>query len=223
MSNVPIISFPCGAAGNHLRWLLFLDKSMHNPFTNGQTIDDKLNFIKEKVYNQNRSWNTWLHIESQYRTKLSEQIEVRHELYDWEVNKEYTARKIVFLKADDVDTTVAHYFHINLGMNSTTPCQSIKKTHNWNSELDVMIDNHKKLDNWLVIDPKLFEKKLDQDRYKTIINFLGFDNHYDQAALVHSWYCASREKSARDFYKYFTSTEFNGYMEFLKNIAWPND
>ena len=46
LKNIHIISFPWGVGGNHIRWLLFLDKSMHNPYTNGQEIDDKMHFIK---------------------------------------------------------------------------------------------------------------------------------------------------------------------------------
>jgi hypothetical protein len=220
LENNPIISFSWGVGGNHLRWLLFLDNSIVNPFTPGQTIADKLNFVQTEIYNNSRSWNTWLQFELKYRGILDDQILIAHELYDWETNESYKSRKILFLKPSNIDSAVAHYFHINLGMNSTTPETFKKHIIEWNNELDVMIENHKKLDNWMIIDPNLLDSEiLDYSMYKSIVDFFGFKDNYTESNLIHSQYYRLRQKSAREFCQYITSNEFENYVNFLKNFG----
>jgi hypothetical protein len=223
LTNIPIISFPWGVGGNHVRWLLFLDKSMYNPYSDNQDIDAKMDFIEKNIYNETRTWNNWLEVEWKYRMKIEDQIKIDHELYDWKTNPDYKTRKILFLKPSDVDLAVTHYFHINLGMNSSVPSGLRQRMQHWNNELDVITVNQKKLDNWLILDAKTFEKCLDRGMYNTLINFFGFDDHYEQAKIVHDWYYASRQKSARDFYEYFTGSEFDTYMTFLKDFGYSND
>jgi hypothetical protein len=62
----------------------------------------------------------------------------------------------------------------------------------------------------------VFHSILDYSFYKEIVDFFGFDDNYQIAQEVHSMYYACRQRSARDFYQYFTSQDFYNWLERIK-------
>lgn len=220
--QTPIISFPWGAGGNHVRWLLFLDNSIHNPYTNGQSIDHKLDFIQTEVYNKKRTWNNWLQIEWQFRNQLDDQIKIEHELYDWETNETYKNRKILFLKSTDIDKTIAHYFHINSSLNSISFVEFREKLYTWNTELNVIANSDIKSNNWLITEFNIFGEQLDINIYRSIIDFFKFDDHYKEANLINRWYYEARIKSAKDFSLFLSSDDFQKYTNIIDTFGKSN-
>ena len=121
-THVNTISAPMGGFGNHIRWLVLLDKkfklspleavvwnqaifdNIKGPdwpiFSNyesmpefvkqecinelgifvniAESIDDKMNFILDNVYNNSRSWHNWLITEWAYREYLDQIIPFTH-------------------------------------------------------------------------------------------------------------------------------------------------
>jgi len=60
------LNFVAGGGGNHIRWLLYPDKIFHSI----EDYDNKLDFIKAEIYNNDRSWDNWLEYEWNWRTEL---------------------------------------------------------------------------------------------------------------------------------------------------------
>jgi hypothetical protein len=66
---------------------------------------------------------------------------------------------------------------------------------------------------------KLYGKKLDYFLYKEIVDFFGFQDLYEDAEVVHDLYYQCRVRSAKDFYNYFTGSEFKEYLGILKDFG----
>jgi hypothetical protein len=207
------IIFPWGFAGNHVRWLLFLDSRFPNPFGNSD-IDSKFDFIKESVYDQTRSWNNWLGYEWMYRDQLNEYLTISHDCYEWEKHPE---NKELYLAADNSDLPFKHYFHINLGCNNQTPEQIKRSIENWIQEYEVIKQRIQEFPNKKIIKiDSLFEPELDYEFYKELINFYNFDDNYQRAADVHRIYNQCRLESGKKFYEYFTSERFSSILNEFK-------
>ena len=210
------IIFPWGFTGNHVRWLLFLDNQFPNPF-GASDINSKFNFIKESIYDHNRSWNNWLDYEWMYRDNLNQYLKISHDCYDWE---EYPENKELYLTADNGDLPFKHYFHINLGCNSQTPAhikQSIKK---WLLEYEFVKQRIQEFSNKKIIKvDSLFNPELNYDLYKELINFYNFSDNYQVAADVHQIYNKCRIESGKKFYEFFTSNEFSNILDEFKNFS----
>ena len=208
-----VISFPCGAAGNHVRWLLFLDKSIHNPFSDDQSIDGKIKFIKDCIYPADRTWNNWLTYEWDHREQIDDQLALVHEIpgfagHDWQ------DKKIVFLKINNINAALRHYFHINLGLNNLTPELYQQRVMSWNNTLSTINNTNLKL-NVIDID-QIFNKELDIPFYENIIHFFNLSDNYKEANLIQNMYYNCRCNSAAAFYNFFTGDEFNMYLNEIK-------
>ena len=203
--KLPIICFPWGGAGNHIRWLLTIDESISLPF-------GTLGFIKNNVYNNERTWCNWLQMEWKYRKELDSNIIIEHQI---EKLHTYINNRIIFLKINNASLAANHYFHLNLGMNSFNPTTFMESLRQWNYKLELMQPNP----NWLVIESDcIYNKTLDYTFYKTIVDFYDFSDQYNTAMQIHELYCQCRINAATDFYDYFTSNEFAEYLNYMKNL-----
>ena len=103
---IPALSFPIGAFGNHLRWLILLDEQYQfdiklvDPESRGlyrtpdyintcesysfRSIESKLLFVNNYVYPENRTWHNWLVFEWKYRHLLQEIFPIEH-AFDYEI------------------------------------------------------------------------------------------------------------------------------------------
>jgi len=209
------IIFPEGAGGNHLRWLLFLDPKYQDPFNNYQTANDKLEFIQQQVYPQDRTWNTWLQYEWYHRHMLDEGINLSHDYRDWQ---SLTDQPTLFVTFANYQLPITHYFHINLGMNSTTPDQIKTKFLHRHTVMQEIKQHQISTFNFVDGDT-VFDSVLDPDFYQQLILTFGFSDLYDHAAKAHAAYSQCRKRSAQEFCNYFNSAEFQEYQQQLLEIS----
>lgn len=209
------IIFPEGAGGNHLRWLLFLDSRYQDPFNNYTSADSKVKFILENVYSQDRTWNTWLGKEWFHRPMLDGQINIFHDCERWNT---ITNQRSLFITFKNYELPMTHYYHINLGLNSSTPEQFRSRIQQRQVTIDHIQtqsnSNFKFLDADCIFDPEL-----DVDFYNQLVSTFGFDNMYEHAAQVHRAYTLCRQRSAREFCRYFDSEEFAYFRQKLLEIT----
>ena len=223
MIDAPIIiSFPPGACGNHLRWLLFLDKQIRNPFTDDQSIQGKVNFILNDVYTENRTWYNWLNYEWKFRCTLDPQIKIMH---NSTLSQDDTCKnkQVIFLNIVDFKLFFYHYLHINLKLNGNSIDRFLYfNSTRWNEHIENFSNNLDENMKIFYVD-SLYEKNLNYDLYKNIINFLGFDDNYELANQIQNRYYNIRKKSAAEFYSFFTSTQFNDLLLYLQKFSEQDD
>ena len=119
------LNFVEGGGGNHTRWLLYPDKIFPSP--NGYK--NKLEFVKDKIYNNDRSWDNWLDYEWSWRGDLDRYIEMSHMTLPYDYNYH---EKNIWLYFNDTEQVIKRYFHINLGSNSLSPSVIRHKSKQWN-------------------------------------------------------------------------------------------
>jgi hypothetical protein len=204
--------FPAGAAGNHVRWLLSLDDQFPNPF--GLTsVEQKADFIKTKVYNSTRTWNTWLGKEWEFRPALDKILIVDHT-----PSPPPPGEKRLYLETLDPTLPALHYFHINLGLMAKTPDQFVEVIKIFNSNCDIIKSKNLPETKVIVCD-KLFQPVLDRETYLQLVDFYGFADNYDTAKQIHSLYHTCRVNSARDFCNWFESDKFKNYFDALQALG----
>lgn len=206
------INYPAGGGGNHVRWLLYPDKI----FPNLEDYSSKLNYIQDNVYNIKRSWDNWLIYEWQWHRTLNETMVVEHAILpdDYKLHQ-----KNIWLYYDDLEKVVKRYFHINLGGNSLSPRVFKKESKKWN--IDNLYAKHESVINkdkllYLKAD-FIFDKNLDYNAYKQIIDFFELNDHYEDACRIQEMYYNCRINAAHEFAEFFTSKEFNDYVDLMKN------
>lgn len=212
------IIFPTGLAGNHLRWLLFVDDRITSPFSD-QSPYSKIEFIKKNIYNENRTWNNWLSYEWQYRTQLDGEIDISHNGSKMDL---HTEGKELYLSCDNTKLPSLHYFHINLGLNCMTPKDFVMTLKGWSTQgIKSRIAQY---ENKKVISCEpMFQPVLSPDWYVEVVEFFGFSNNYFLAQEVHKLHYNCRMKSARDFYDFFTSPEYADWMTEIKLLGYGKE
>jgi hypothetical protein len=211
------IIFPEGAGGNHLRWLLFLDPQYQDPFNNYTSADSKVKFILENVYTPKRTWNTWLQQEWFHRPMLNGQIDIFHECEDW---KTFTDQRSLFITFNNCELPLMHYYHINLGLNSSTPEQFRAWIIYRQLTIEYIQAQTQSNSNFKFLKADcIFDPELDVDFYNQLVSAFGFDNVYEHAAQVHRAYTQCRRRSAQEFCSYFDSKEFAYFRQQLLEIT----
>jgi hypothetical protein len=225
MSDVRKLVFPWGGCGNHLRWLLSFDKEFDYVKlwnTKDNSPDTKLNFILDNVYNSSRSWNSWLDREWQYRPAMENILRIWHQ-FDFLQLEEQDLKKVLVLDYEDFVPLWEHYFHINLGTNSNNPYAKVfLKGNGWAKGVN-QIKSQTAIDYKIVDGSLLFEKNLDRAWLQNIADYLEFDLYYDHAEILHKRYMILKDKSARDFYEYFTGPEFSKFLDIMNIRGQQND
>ena len=206
------LMFPAGAAGNHVRWLLFLDDQFPNS-VGLNSIEEKVNFIKQRVYNSSRTWNTWLKKEWEYRPALDKVL-----LVDHSPSPPTPGEKRLYLETLNPELPALHYFHINLGLMAKTPMQFVEIIKNFNDNCNIIRAKNLE-DIKIVVCDGLFQPVLDYQTYREIINFYGFSDNYDAAQQIHTLYHNCRVASARDFCNWFEGNEFKNYFNLLQELG----
>jgi len=217
--KMPAISAPWGGGMNHVRWMVLLDQKYFksNNIFSSASLDDKVNFISKQVYGKNKTWNTWIHLEDQLRMRVGELMPCFHQMWDWRVrHNEY--KKILFLRFNDPQKLVDHYFHINLAMNSLTPGQFLQDINQWQLELDaIQAENLPNVK--ILVSDTVHQDILDPNWYQELMDWFGCDNNYKHVAQIHHLYHQRRRQSALEFHNYFTGNEFHQYLELMKQLG----
>ena len=209
------INSPIGAFGNHLRWLLLLDEKFKfslsvtpvseaftaNPTKNQidtsptyefKELQQKFNFIKTHVYNENRTWHNWLAIEWQYRIQLASLISFNHDYVH--ITPNTTVKTI----ATTISPTLAYksYLKFNSHLNNTSKekFQNVISNNNWH------IKNLSNYHNLMIINSdNLFTPSLDSQLYKSMTDFFELTNLYDSANSIHQLWYNLHKKAEKEF------------------------
>jgi hypothetical protein len=202
------ICTPIGGFGNHIRWMLTLDTKIQatindrriNKFSDYYTIDDKMNFIINNVYGNFRSWNTWLNIEWAYRDALNNVLPYVHNIPETHrlIDRGLLNSNAIMCTVSP-DLALRCYLKINSSLNAI--------------RIDTFIESHKqdnlkiikyaKLNNRLLLNADiLYTEVLDRDFYASMIDYLGFDDNYESAAVIHAEWYQLHQKAEREFVDY---------------------
>lgn len=210
-----------GGFGNHLRWLLSLDQqfsaSLYVPdyLTNGiykivteeqksnsakhsfSSLEEKIQFINQFIYPQNRTWHNWLSFELKYRHQLDQIITFNH--YVNQIPKPPVKTIVTTI---DPDLAYKHYLKMNSNLNTTSVDLFKRVIDNDN----YLANNKTASDNLLVIDLSiLYNQVLDRSLYEKCINFFNLQDLYQYAKDIHCTWYNLQIKSQKEFVKDITS------------------
>lgn len=202
------ICFPAGGAGNHLRWLLFLDKKFI--FKRLKSVQEKIDFIKDRIYPPERTWYNWLSFEYEFRIQLNGILTVGHFLK--ELSKIENSKTLV-LYYSNLNEVFNQYYYINVNLNSQTMDQFKSYIKDSNNQCQQATQKNAQS---LLADP-ILNDELDYNFYKQVVDFFELDDQYREAKIVHSLYKDARARAFRDFYNHFTSKEFHEYCDIQLN------
>ena len=202
-----LIIFPPGAGGNHIRWLMYFDKN----FEPEKSLDEKIQFIKENIYNEERTHHNWISIETKYRgIPYDSVIALRGNHNDpaYDIPEAHT----LFVKYKDSSNPFEHYFCLNPSLNWKHPETFKKYFYTWfNEQIDAkgVLPSNKKV----IFGDSLWNETLDKKLYSDIIDFWNLEDHYEYAAETHKLWNICKKRAYRDFHAYYTGEEFNNYLK----------
>jgi hypothetical protein len=151
-------------------------------------LEDKLNFILNKVYPHSRGWQNWLVYEFRYRTQLQNLIFVDHnEQLPTSLNdRAHEYNKIIVCQVDP-KLALRTYIKINNHLNHMSPGDFIYKIQQENILAQDYLNKHQnvlQLDNTI-----LYNEILDRNFYNKAIEWFGLSDQYEQANIIHKrWY-----------------------------------
>ena len=215
-THVNTISAPMGGFGNHIRWLVLLDKkfklspleavvwnqaifdNIKGPdwpiFSNyesmpefvkqecinelgifvniAESIDDKMNFILDNVYNNSRSWHNWLAVEFTYRGLLNQIISFNHDRPPSDRCLKVTVDPVLAYKC---------YVKFNSSLTNRTKENFIDLIKHGNAAVDGF--------KYCIDATCLFSEILDKTFYSNICQIFNIDDNYKYACKIHKqWY-----------------------------------
>lgn len=214
------IIYPIAAGGNHLRWLMYFDKSfdkMH--LASDKSPDHKLKFIESRVYTKERSWYNWLEFESKHRRKYDYIIELDHEHYLYKHKK--NTKTIVMTFNDYTESIIRFILFFDLGNMSMHDIL----THQFIQHYDSHIKSQKFSPNEKVITSDvIWEDVLDKNFYYDIIDFWELEDHYDYAAKVHTLWINCQKQALTQFIETCKNDEYINFIKtsdnYLKSISF---
>lgn len=203
------IVFPGGAGGNHLRWLLYLDGSIDSNLS----IEDKIKFVIDEVYCEDRSFNDWLSREStwRYTDKQENFIKLWHEPKD-----DRPDDKSVFMIFDDWAPVFDHYACLTSCFSSET---FYNQYYNFLQEFSTKARRIKPTTEKLFIKSDTFfnDILLEKEFYDLVVNHFELENHYEEACIIHERWHYMREKVCGDFYKFYNSPFWSSFLTKMRD------
>jgi hypothetical protein len=178
-----IVHGSIGAGGNHVRWLLLLDKKFTLPG------DDKVEFILDKVYPSDRTYHNWLDQEWAWRVQLDTQIIFQHTcwLRGWEHRPDDFSKYNVYVTSSDAELALKLYKKFNISLNNTPENFFLDQTTNEYAESVLCRDNWH--GGFIFDTVKLYTAELNKDLYQQMVDYCGLDDNYTQAKIIHEqWY-----------------------------------
>lgn len=145
------------------------------------SIESKIKFIKDRVYDDNRSWHNWLSYEWQYRDSLNTAINFSHEI----TQPAPGSKNIMAITSAEL--SLRSYVKFNSSLNNETIPYYIDSINSFNRTAQEFNHNDSVL---LIESDRLYQSDLPYDLYDSIIDFLGIENlYYDAAKEIHEiWF-----------------------------------
>ena len=203
--------FPGGAGGNHVRWLMYLDSSIHPE----KSIQQKMDFILNEVYSNLRSFYNWLPWEAQWRYKDEYEsfIQILHEPKD-----DVAENKTIFLSFDNYELPLYHYSVLTSCFTSET---SYNQYYNFLKSFDRKIPSKLKENKLVLKSDVLFEKELDKDFYQSVIKWYELENHYNEACIVHDKWYKTRKRVEKESLEFYTGPFWQSFLSRLTHDTEP--
>ena len=194
MTPLYVIYAPLGAFGNHVRWLALLDDEYKIKFSDGallQSVEDKLEYIQNNVYNDKRTHHNWLKYEWTWRIQLNNMLKITHDMSDM-----FDGLKTIGLT---MDPELSHrcYRKFNPNLNGLSKDDFLKMTSKINKMSNFAsqcIDTFKCLDSSV-----LYQEALDKEFYQQLIEFFNLESKYEQAQEIHKSWFRLHQKAEQEF------------------------
>lgn len=236
------LCFPRGGYGQHVRWMILLSEnyfdkdSLNCPgfffpklYYPVKTVD-RLKFILEYIYAEDRSYHNWTDRERYLGNRLAPYMPFTHDYSLFPQNSNYQYKTL--LGITDVDSACRHWYKlhpfwlgsVNLRSNKE---EFVAKTIEYNQAnlAHVPLSNEKVL---YVESEKLNKPTLDKEFYDRIVDFLSIENVYEAASQIHErWYNLHHqaEKQVVEYFKtsVFPDIPWEQYKEPFKIMKFYNE
>jgi hypothetical protein len=200
---------PIGGFGNHLRWLMLLDKQFslmdiarhQKNIRNIDVLENKVEFIKINIYPVTRSWHNWLKHEWGFRVQLENQISFSH----YEVTEDFATisesdRKTIALVTDP-DLAYRGYVKFNTSTNGRGMAGFKHEVISFNRKVTELAKTNKNIR--LLDGAKLFQDTLDQNLYNSAAEWFQAGNNYTQANDIHQIWYSLHKKAEKEILEHF--------------------
>ena len=191
MSDVYVFGY-LGSGVNHLRWLILLSDAFS--FGKCNSLDDKIYYIEKKVYNDKRTYQTWIDVERQHKKVLrSQNVHVNHNVWSEEEYFKIRKEKSIFLDSDP-ERCLKHYFMLSSNLNGF-----INKHFLWSVHLnrEKIISSLKEM---LIVNPTFLDfRELSLSTVIDLEEYLTEKINYDAANYVHGLWYDLKTKAEADF------------------------
>lgn len=197
MGNLTVWA-PWGAGGNHLRWLLLLDKKFN--FFKFQSTADKINYILTSIYPLKRTYSNWLDYEWIWRDRLKKFIVFSHPDWDpnWKNNLDQFNELNIFIESSNKFLPGQLYKKINPNFNGQSESDFAKMCEQRFVEVNMLT----KSINGIVIDlAELYLPILSKNLYKQLTDYAQLDYNYDYASLIHERWFFLHNKAEEEYKK----------------------
>lgn len=165
------------------------------------TVADKIDFITQYVYNQQRTWSNWLAYELKFRGQLNDYIVLCHQYYNID-------QKIPNIESDEIviglvapDLAFKSYIKFNSHLNFATFDEFKDEIRHANM---IAAEYAKNYPNILHLDfSVLHNKQLDKEFYKAVTLWYNLSDNYDAANEIHGIWFDLHKKAEQDIIKDF--------------------
>jgi len=190
--NGNIIYAPTGAYANHMRWLLLLDQKypfeIRRPGESAavyNTVESKIQLVKEKVYPPERTWHNWLVFEWAFRAELSRQyFYLEHSLN----GANFSPDSKYLIMTISPELSYKSYVKFNVNLNNTA-LPKFKSTIEEFNQRAAKIASKESNNIMCINSEKLFSPVLDREIYEQVTAFFNLDPCYNVATDIHKqWY-----------------------------------
>jgi len=170
------------------------DINNHNikkEYINFTSIDNKIEFIKTKVFPLERTYHNWLSFEWAHRILLNNYIFFDHTYQD--------SKLITLLVTIDPTLSYKNYVKFNINLNTTPKEYFMKNIEIYNENCNAITKINK---NTQILDVSiLYQPELDRDWYQQLIKIFGFNDNYAYANYIHSLWYAGQKRAEQDIIK----------------------
>jgi hypothetical protein len=189
---------PIGGYGNHVRWLVSLDDKFTlklNPPSQENfvltTAEEKIEFIKDRIYFPERSWHNWLEVEWRYREGMDASIGFRHSC----IGLPSTLSTLIL--TIDPELAYKSYLKFNSNLNNRSRerfLRDIAEENTNNVRFAESVDY-----TTIMASDILFQPELDQIFYNNLTSFFGLTNLYTQANQIHKLWFNCHKQAKQQF------------------------